>query len=104
VADAISAKDILEWTFVLAALDLGALGFIYNAYVSVKLQQEDFEAIPIARPLKFFCRALVVVLAVLNLVSVVTAFQNHVTWQVWVIIVCLLTMTVFSAVLAYWMD
>ncbi|MGF6664824.1 hypothetical protein QF000_006492 [Paraburkholderia atlantica] len=38
--DAISAKDILEWTFVIAALDLGVLGFIYNAYVTVRLLDE----------------------------------------------------------------
>ncbi|MFM0736801.1 hypothetical protein PQQ51_06105 [Paraburkholderia xenovorans] len=99
----ISPKDILEWSFVIAALDLGVLGFVYNSYVTVRLLDEP-APLMIVQLLKFFCRGIAVVLVALTVVSVVTGIQYGVAWQVWVIITCLVATTIFAAILAYWMD
>jgi hypothetical protein len=103
VDNTISPKDILEWSFVIAALDLGVLGFIYNSYVTVRLLDEP-APLMIVKFLKLFCRGIAVVLVALTVVSVITGVQNQVVWQVWVIIACLVATTIFAAFLAYWMD
>jgi hypothetical protein len=102
----IQAKDILEWCFVLGALDFGVFGFLYSTYATASFQATPEHPIrpPITRYLKQFCRAVVLVLVVLTALAAHTSYQAAVGFQVWVIVACFVLLTLFSLGLLWKME
>lgn len=102
----IEAKDILGWCFTVAAITFGVFGFVYSTYAMAMFQLTPTDPIPppITRYLKFFCRAVALVLVVLTVVSGVVSFNASVGYSIWAIVLCFVLVTALSAGLAYKMD
>jgi hypothetical protein len=102
----IEPKDILEWCFVLGALDFGVFGFLYSTYATASFQAAPANPVrpPITRYLKQFCRAVVLVLIVLTGLAAHTSYQAAMVWQVWVIVACFILLAGFSLVLVFKME
>lgn len=65
----IDAKDILEWCYVVGALDFGVFGFLYSVYATAMFT--DGAPPPIVGFLRSFCRIISTVLLALTLVAAV---------------------------------
>jgi hypothetical protein len=102
----IEPKDILEWCFVLGALDFGVFGFLYATYATASFQATPEHPIrpPITRFLKQFCRAVVLVLVVLTGLAAYVSYEAAVHWQVCVIVACFVLLTLFSLALLWKME
>ena len=90
----IETRDILSWCFTVAALNLGALGFLYSTYATAMAQSA--EVLPITRYLRLFCQALAGVLVVLTGVAIFTASHATVGISTWLIICCFIVLAGFS--------
>jgi hypothetical protein len=102
----IEPKDILEWCFVLGALDFGVFGFLYSTYATASFQATPANPVrpPITGYLKQFCRAVVVVLVVLTGLAAYVSYDAAVSWQVWIIVACFVLLTGFSLGLLWKME
>jgi hypothetical protein len=102
----IETKDILEWCFVLGALDFGVFGFLYSIYATASFQATPTSPVrqPITGYLKLFCWVVVAVMIVLTLLAAYTSYTAAVVFQVWVIVFCFFLLTGFSLVLALKME
>jgi hypothetical protein len=102
----IETKDILEWCFVLGALDFGVFGFLYSTYAAACFQAtpEHPELPSITKFLKQFCRVVVLVLALLTALAAYTSYQAKTIWHVWVIVACFALLTAYSVRLFWKME
>jgi hypothetical protein len=102
----IQAKDILEWCFVLGALDFGVFGFLYSAYATASFQATPANPVrpPITGYLKRFCQAVVTVLIILTVLAAYTSYSVMAGFQVWIIVFCFFLLTGFSLVLVFKME
>jgi hypothetical protein len=106
----IEAKDILNWYFTVAALFFGVFGFLYSTYAAASFQVTPERPIrpPITTTLRFFCRILVLVIALLTVVAIVTSYNAGILWStwmgrsVWIMIGCFVVLAGIAAFLAYW--
>jgi hypothetical protein len=90
----IEPKDILEWCFVVGALDFGVFGFLYSVYATASFQNQTRP--PIVNFLRRFCWAVALVLVVLTGLAIFIAFEAKVGIPVWVIIGCFIVLALFS--------
>jgi len=81
-------------------------GFLYSTYATASFQATPTNPIrpPIARFLKQFCQSVVLVLVVLTRLAAHTSYQAAVAWQVWVIVMCFVLLTLFSLALLWKME
>lgn len=91
-------KTILEWCFVVGALNLSALGFLYSAYISFMIEDPSQATVSF---IKEFCRVLVGTLVVLAGLSVYTAFVSGPGIPAWIIVLCLCTLAIYAVRLAF---
>ena len=106
----IEAKDILTWYFTVAALFFGVFGFLYSTYAAASFQATPANPVrpPITKDLKFFCRILALIIALLTAVSIMTGYNAGISWStgigrcVWIMIGCFVVLSGIAGFLAYW--
>lgn len=101
---AINDQAILDWCFTVGSLDLAVLGFLYNAYASIKGADSGIKGWPpIVQFLRKFCIAMALVLTVLTALAWWIWFQNNIRPAVLVVILCLSVVCYFSLRLVFQM-
>lgn len=102
----IESKDVLNWCFTIVSIDFGVFGFLYAIYISATSSPTPERPIRpgIARRVIPFCQAIASIIAVLTILSGVTAVQAAAGVEVWIIVLCLAVLAGFTVRLSWTMS
>jgi hypothetical protein len=102
VVQIVTNKDVLEWCFVVGALDLSVFGSIFGVYAGARFAAQTVPRI--VSVLRWTCRALAFVLTILTLTSIYICLTENIAFLAWVIVGSLALVAVFAIILSALMD
>jgi hypothetical protein len=95
----IDVKTILDWCFVIGALNFSVFGFLYGVHSSVQIN--NLGHMGISHHLRMHCSIIAVLIFLLSIVAVWSARAITVYPVVWIFVGCLLVTSLLAAHLAY---